>query len=158
MGSKKNSPSQKTKHHLIPRSRCQKGEGQKNIRTVPRCYHEAWHNLFANMTPFEVIVCIVYRRAPVGYFSKVELDCEWENNKHSFRLESQPTEPIERMITVYAEKLDSRYSDWQFLFRDKTFDIVIAEIVTAWAPEGFFQHVLIEGHYNGQYFRFSHDS
>lgn len=42
-----------TDHHLLPRSRG--GQTRGNIKRVPCSYHQAYHKLFCNMTPDEII-------------------------------------------------------------------------------------------------------
>jgi hypothetical protein len=37
-------------HHIIPRSR-----GGKIVKTVPADYHKAYHKLFENLTPAEIL-------------------------------------------------------------------------------------------------------
>lgn len=44
------------KHHIFPRSRDASRKSDKsNIKRVPKSYHQAYHHLFANMTPPEII-------------------------------------------------------------------------------------------------------
>lgn len=46
-------------HHLLPRSRCpERKRDSDNIRRVSQKRHKAWHRLFANMVPHEVISLI----------------------------------------------------------------------------------------------------
>ena len=49
---RKNRPGQKTRHHIRPKSRKSKNS---NIAWIPRVYHEAYHTMFQNMTPDEII-------------------------------------------------------------------------------------------------------
>lgn len=42
-----------TDHHILPRSRG--GRFKKNIKRVPDSYHRAYHKLFYNMTPDEIM-------------------------------------------------------------------------------------------------------
>ena len=42
-----------TDHHILPRSRG--GRSENNIKRVPNSYHEAYHKLFSNMTPSEIL-------------------------------------------------------------------------------------------------------
>jgi hypothetical protein len=50
---KKNSPYQKTKHHIYPQSR--KYIGVTGVCKVERLQHELYHHLFGNMTPEEIL-------------------------------------------------------------------------------------------------------
>jgi hypothetical protein len=46
-----------SKHHVLPRSR---GGGYKdNIVIIPRVDHDAYHKLFGNMTPEEIILYLI---------------------------------------------------------------------------------------------------
>lgn len=49
----KNNPIQKTRHHIVPRSR--KTRGILGICKVPRLQHELYHHLFGNMKPEEIV-------------------------------------------------------------------------------------------------------
>lgn len=42
-----------TGHHILPRSRG--GHSKGNIKEVPSSFHQAYHKLFHNMTPDEII-------------------------------------------------------------------------------------------------------
>ena len=53
---RKNRSSQKTKHHILPKSR---KRNRGNIAFIPRVKHEAYHELFSNMTPDEIIKHLV---------------------------------------------------------------------------------------------------
>lgn len=47
-----------TNHHMIPRSRGGTDDEQ-NIKLVTRTVHEAWHALFKNMKPNEVVALLL---------------------------------------------------------------------------------------------------
>lgn len=49
----RNDPEQVTRHHIIPSSRIQ-GKPITGICKVKRWLHELYHNLFGNMTPYEI--------------------------------------------------------------------------------------------------------
>lgn len=42
-----------TDHHIVPSSRYG-DDGVKNIKRVPHKYHDAYHHIFANLTPAEI--------------------------------------------------------------------------------------------------------
>jgi hypothetical protein len=52
-------PSQLTRHHVLPRSRCKelgvKANNPNNIVLISRKQHEAYHTLFDRKTPSEII-------------------------------------------------------------------------------------------------------
>src|SRR5258705_9408029 len=59
-------------HHLVPKSRGGKSDPH-NLRRIPRRLHQAWHRIFQNMTPEEVITHVVQYWTPPGYFEEVTL-------------------------------------------------------------------------------------
>gem|GEM_PF-2096496 len=142
----KNSPTQKTKHHLVPRSRCKYKEvkGRKNIRTVERRFHEAWHTMFANMTPFEVVAGIIKLWSPSGYFINATVRATWEDCHYEFTLNGELDRQSEQMVAVFENTFEKHKDLWTLLFKNKSFVDIIAEIVNAWSPEGYFQEVIVE--------------
>ena len=52
-----------TVHHLVPRSRCGElflhKDDQRNKKNIRKKSHQAWHTLFENMTPEEVILFVI---------------------------------------------------------------------------------------------------
>lgn len=65
---KQANPHRLTDHHIIPSSRGGKTE-KTNIKRVPMRYHQAFHDVFINLTPAEIF----------DYLSEV-----WFNPKCSF--------------------------------------------------------------------------
>ena len=57
-----------TTHHLVPRSRCRSlglyPHDRKNLMTLNGVKHEAFHALFSNMTPEEVLIYIANNFVP----------------------------------------------------------------------------------------------
>ena len=53
----------KSKHHLFPKSRCREfnlnADDQRNIIYLTTKEHEAWHLLFNNKTPEEIVFYII---------------------------------------------------------------------------------------------------
>ena len=49
-----------SRHHVIPRSRGGKFNDD-NIVIVPRADHEAYHKLFGNMTPEEIVNHLIWK-------------------------------------------------------------------------------------------------
>lgn len=60
-------------HHLIPRSRDGSSNERWNIRRIRNKFHEAWHLLFSNCLPEEIIIRIVNDWSPRGYFHSVTI-------------------------------------------------------------------------------------
>ena len=57
--------SKMTKHHCYPRSRCPELSRVKwNIKEIPAKKHRAWHLLFGNATPEEVVIMIITEWTP----------------------------------------------------------------------------------------------
>lgn len=56
MSNKKAKSDQVDKHHIYPSSRVpSRKKDRTNLKKVPRGYHRAYHYLFANMRPDEII-------------------------------------------------------------------------------------------------------
>lgn len=63
---------QPTRHHLVPRS--QGGQTTPaNLLEVPEKVHQAWHYLFGNRTPEQVMGYIATHWVPAGYFDLIVL-------------------------------------------------------------------------------------
>ena len=60
----------KSRHHLIARSRGGTNE-ESNIREVPIHKHEAWHTLFGNALPEEILVRLLDDWFPEGHFTTI---------------------------------------------------------------------------------------
>lgn len=45
-------------HHVLPSSRGGTGQ-EENMKTVPTKYHRAYHLLFANLTPREIVLYLM---------------------------------------------------------------------------------------------------
>jgi hypothetical protein len=60
-------------HHILPRSR-----GGKITKTVPSDYHEAYHKLFENLTPAEILQYLKQVWFNSGEFIR---PLEWLRNK-----------------------------------------------------------------------------
>ncbi len=168
------SPTRKTRHHLVPSSRCSQKETKKrkNIRLVERYLHEAWHTLFVNMTPFEIVVCIVKLWSPPNYFSQVTIKAGWEDNIYEFHSHSDQSTPEKTpqspfpdyhisnilMIAVYEDNFHKYPHLWHRLFGNKPLIGVIDEIVNYWSPNGYFTYVCIEAKWQGETLKFLHQN
>ena len=57
-----------TLHHLVPRSRCKSvslyPHDKRNLMTLNGVKHEAWHTLFSNMLPEEVLIYVANNFVP----------------------------------------------------------------------------------------------
>ncbi len=136
---KRNSPAQMTRHHLVPRSRCRVRGGTHtgNVRRVPRVVHEAWHNLFGAMTPFEALAYIISVLAECGYFTEAHFEAKWEGAVYRFDLSApKRQEPILAMKRVF------RQVDWNEVFQGAvTWFSAAEQVVSRWAPPGYFRFV-----------------
>ncbi len=159
MASASTNPHQKTKHHLYPTSRCKIKEvkGRKNLRVVERRFHEAWHSLFYNMTPFEIVAGIIRLWAPEGYFTKAKIVAEWEDCQYEFILDGPLDFQSERILACYENSVLKKKHLWHVLFRNKSFLDVISEVVNVWAPPDFFELVEVEAKEKNQVLKFSYE-
>ena len=57
-----------------------------NIRRVVAKFHNAWHLLFGNRTPFEVVLMVIDSWSPVGYFKEVRIVAEWDEQTYTYEL------------------------------------------------------------------------
>jgi len=68
-----------TRHHVIPRSRMEKGQKiPNNIVKVPHDEHDKYHQLFQNKTPEEIMLYLVktFWGGNIGHIHKFL----WEND------------------------------------------------------------------------------
>lgn len=68
----KNGRPVRSEHHLIPRSRGGNGH-DGNLRELSEKRHAAWHLLFGNKLPEEVIAEMIRQWVPPDYFKEVIL-------------------------------------------------------------------------------------
>ncbi len=133
----------KTKHHMIPTSRCQTvsdADRKNNLKRISHKIHDRWHRLFTNMTPIEVVECIVRIFAPENYFGNVTLVAEWEGARYDFNL-VQPHTFDERIRYIARHDLAA----WRVVFGKKRsfFDAVVL-VIEAWSPKDYFKEIYIE--------------
>lgn len=148
-GRKRNPPQQKTRHHLVPRSRCseQSSKMHGNIKMVPRVIHEAWHELFENMIPIEVIWYIA------KYWSselEIELYAEvcWEGREYKVSLGGlQEPSVKQRRRNELA---------WNRVFEKKNLYWAIVSIIEGWAPRDYFKHVILKVKDGRNCYEFTH--
>ncbi|HCC22864.1 TPA: hypothetical protein DF272_01655 [Candidatus Falkowbacteria bacterium] len=160
MGSKPAPPSKRTRHHLVPSSRCTINDEHRrgNIKVVPRELHETWHTLFHNMTPYEIVLCVILLWAPLGFFRTVRIQAVWEFSEYSYTLSRKHKLPS-RAILVYENQYAKYQEQWEMLFGKRTFIDVIAEIVEYWSPKGYFKSVELHAKDNGDnyYYDYHHE-
>ncbi len=73
---KRRKQNQLQRHHIIPKSK--NGGYEKNILLIPEDYHVAYHKLFANLTPEEILFYLKEVLFTTGRF-KTPLD--WLNKR-----------------------------------------------------------------------------
>jgi len=147
---RKNSPAQMTRHHLVPRSRCRVRGGTHtgNIRKIPRNVHEAWHDLFGAMTPFETLAYIVTVLAPPGYFVEAHFEVCWEGASYRFDL-SAP----KRNEPILAYRRGFNPSKWSLVFGGTvTWFSAAEQVANCWAPPNYFRHVQLSAAPEEMYF------
>ena len=137
-------PMASTRHHMIPKSRCRSKPDQKsNIKKVPRKIHEAWHTLFGNLTPFEVVECIVRYFPQKDSFIYLKMVIELQGVRQTFKL----TEPKTFCDSIpHLAKFNMRAWNIVFSRRRTVFDAVIL-VIESWAPKGYFKEVEIRYHH-----------
>lgn len=143
MGSRSKSPTQMTRHHKVPRSRCVDGADQPdNVVEIERRYHEAWHTLFSNRTPFEIVVLLIEKLFDHGTVRSAAISVAWQGRSEEytyfFRHRHPPFEP-------WSLERPAQSEAWELLFGDRSYYSVLHEILTAsrWSPAGYFQMVQI---------------
>jgi hypothetical protein len=137
------SPTNLTKHHKVPRSRCVDSLAQPdNISKLERQYHEAWHTIFTNRTPFEIAVMLIEKMFPHGFVRAASIQVSWqgrsEDYTYVYREDKPPLEP-------WALRSAAQKKAWMKLFEYRGFYSVLNEVLTAsrWAPQGYFTAVRI---------------
>ncbi len=144
---KSDDPSQMTSHHKVPRSRCKKGMPQPdNLVRLARRYHEAWHTLFGNMTPFEVVILLVEECAPVGYFRRVTVDVCWQGSEEKYDYwhlrmgQRRPQVPRPYHMNEVRKRV------WTVLFGDRNWYSIVQEVLVTgrWAPQGYFRTIYVQ--------------
>ena len=137
---RRNWPPQTTRHHMVPRCRCRLRDGQHrgNVKKIPRQDHEAWHTLFGEMMPHEVVAYIVITLAERGYFNEVHLEAHWEGATYKFDLDApKQAEPI------MAVRRRFNKVDWERVFGTVTWFSAATQVVRDWSPAGYFSFVNI---------------
>ncbi|NCO04914.1 MAG: hypothetical protein GW939_02080 [Candidatus Magasanikbacteria bacterium] len=124
-------------------------KGHENIRKVVRWRHEAWHNVFGNKTPIEV-VDMLWRLAPAGYFETFDVSMSWWGQRVSLSLESH--EQTEFM----ADWGDKKFLAWKALFGSRSLVLVLAEVLREWAPDGYFTRYSIVAYDSGAWYKVRH--
>jgi hypothetical protein len=131
-------------HHMVPTSTSNSPlvYERANLKQLRVAIHQAWHSLFSNFTPFEVI-CHLIRHAPRGYFTEFRVEATWANSNYSFTHEEKWVFPPHPWIR--------RHEDWNLLFGRRTLAEVVVKVVEGWAPKGYFTQVDIQVRDGGRY-------
>ncbi len=131
-------------HHMVPTSTSNSPQvyERKNLKRLRVAIHQAWHTLFSNMTPFEVL-CHLIRHAPRGYFTEFRVEAVWGDSFYSFSQDEDHRFPLHPWVR-------SR-EDWALLFGRRTLAEVVVDVVEGWAPEGYFTRVDIQARDGGRY-------
>ena len=137
------SPTQKTKHHKVPRSRCIDGVSQPdNIAKIERCYHEAWHTLFSNRTPFEIVVLLIEKVFPHGMVKSASIRVMWQGRTEEYSYFYRESHPL---FEPWNLDRPAASEAWALLFGSRSLYSVLNELLTAsrWSPRGYFTMVQV---------------
>lgn len=107
-----------------------------NIKKVQNQYHKAWHTIFHNWTPIEVIDFLVNTVAEPGAFAFMRIRARWEHRKYAIRLHKDRNK-----ADPFRWNTKRKEAAWRRLFQGKDIFWVICEIVESWAPLGYFTFV-----------------
>ena len=131
-------PNQLTDHHKVSRRHCKRGAPQPdNIARIPRWRHQAWHTLFHDMTPFEIVRWIIKTKFPTGSILSAVIRARWQSKKHSFLYD-----PCMLQHATWTMNRAQRKA-WKQLFGERDSYSVLDELLTysEWAPSGYFTEV-----------------
>lgn len=134
-------PFQITRQHMVAQSRCRTEEERvdpENIKIVMWMYHEAWHVIFSNRTPFEAIVYIIEEVAPLGYFVGVNLRTNWRSFQESYSLKEGRKKEKKRELSSKAK------GAWELLFGRKNYFQVVSHIINEWSPKSYYEFVHVK--------------
>lgn len=111
-----------------------------NIKRVQWRLHQAWHEVFDALSPYEAILLVIRELAPPGYFTKAEIRVCWEHYSHDFELlgDGEVSLPSRR-------KSANRDQAMKLLFGNRDWVDIVAQIVYVWSPVGYFKHVEVIG-------------
>jgi len=105
--------------------------------------HETWHDLFFNWTPFEVAVFMIQQcLCEEGWEVAAEFRCRWEEVKYRYLVkrgkELGNIPRLRPMPTKQSE--EARKEMTQMVFGPMPLPLIISEVITRWAPTGYFRH------------------
>ena len=137
-------PRHRTRHHMVPVSKTTQDDrirlGKINIKIVDWRYHDAWHAVFGNLTPYEAVLLVIKELAPEGHFTQAKISVSWDRFKHSFQLD-----PTQHRSEETKYKPCKKYPEYiKLLFGARGWVDVVAHIVYNWSPDGYFKHIAIE--------------
>ena len=136
----------KNRHHLFPESRfppyftkpmrAQWG----NVINKPIVHHNAWHDLFEELTPEEAIVYLVEHVYPKGTFTRVVFRVNWQGiskRRYRYRRYSQSNILDYRWRNQRGLR-HQQIAAYRRLFRKMDPVLVLQHIVQEWSPPGYF--------------------
>ena len=122
-------------HHAHPRSRCrliQSFSDPRNLLGKDRRVHSAYHRLFTNMIPLEVLYHLMYEWAgPKIIFHHVHFITQFEGMRYYFLMGQDISLP-----TMYDGKPRQNMEDFRFIFGEHAtvFDAMI-QVIDSWSPQ-----------------------
>lgn len=139
-------PNKRTVHHLVPRSRQfnRSFNEVNNTKRVSDLTHIAWHRLFVNRMPHEVLQLIICM-APDGYFISMKADAHWEYSNYNICI--APSENHISKDNFLRHKIEDkeleRMRAWDIVFSKKDFFECAVEVVLNWTAQGYYSKVII---------------
>ena len=144
---KKISPIKKTRHHMLPLSRIKREDhagrpnfSRENRKLVRWRLHEAWHNVFDTLTPYEAVLLIIRELSPPDYFIEAEIKVSWGRYEHEFKLAES-----DGVTLPPRRKSQRREEAMKLLFADRDWVNAVSHVVYDWSPAGYFQYVHVVG-------------
>jgi len=126
-------------HHLVPRSRLPQNLIQKlnpiNTAIKNDHIHSPWHQVFANLTPFEAIIFYITIIAP-NQFSYAEIIVNWEGIfSEGFLLSESNFYNFQKCKKKKFSKIA------YYLSKDLVPIKIVETIVREWAPANYFYFI-----------------
>lgn len=125
-------------HHLHPRSRCRLEKSKydtRNLKYVRRDVHDAFHRLFNNMVPIEMIRHLVNNWCAVGNYTFVDVDviAMFEGVRYRYRKE----DIVEIPTNSFVGRPRGTLLDFDRVFgkHSDVFDACV-RVVQEWSPKG----------------------
>lgn len=140
-----------TVHHLHPRSRCMDPSlmhSKRNKLSVRQLEHTAFHRLFTNMVPVEMIrhLALYWTNAAEIRFTKIDIEAEFGGAIYRYRAFGPRDRSTLETVGSYHGNTKSCRIDWIRVFGPDTdvFEAMV-QIVEQWSPRGpYWRRVILK--------------